>query len=64
MKSRMELRLECLRLAATLGASKNIPPKEVVPYAMEFFKWIDDNPEDETDTEQLASRFRVAVHSP
>lgn len=60
MKSRMDMRLECLRLAASLGASKNIPPAQVVPFAMEFFKWVDDDPNDKADTRQIADRFRVA----
>lgn len=57
MKTRMETRMECLRLAVTIGASKTITPKEIVPTAMEFFRWVDDDPADTADVDKLRERW-------
>ncbi len=57
MKSIMEVRLECLRLANALGCAKNIPAHEVVPYAMAYFKWVDGTEQD-PKPERLAERLR------
>lgn len=59
MMTRQQYRLECLKMANSMAASKNIQPKEVIPTAMEYFRWVDDAPDDEADTSQLAQRFRV-----
>lgn len=43
-----------------MGVSKNIDAKNVVPYAMEYFKWVDgdDGPEDPAKVrEALLKRF-------
>lgn len=61
MKSQMELRLECLKLATSLGASKNIAAKDVIPTAMEFFRWIDNNPDDKPDLDKLRTKFGTHV---
>ena len=60
MKSFSETRLECVRLANVLATAKVIPPKEVIPTAMEFFKWIDGGDEKATpnDVARVAERFR------
>lgn len=60
MISRSQVRLECLKLANVMGSSKNIKPEAVIPTAMEYFRWVDDDPEDKSDTQQLTERFRVA----
>lgn len=59
MKSRGETRLECLRMANTLGVAKVIQPKDVIPQAMEFFKWVDDDPNEDAGVPRLAERFRT-----
>lgn len=40
MRGEHDLKMECLKLANSLGASKTITPGQVVPYAMEFFNWV------------------------
>jgi len=60
MKSHMETRLECLRLAVMLGSAKVLDPGKVMPFAMEFFRWVDNNPEEKVEVSQLAERFRVS----
>lgn len=57
MKSQMELRMECLRMAASLGIAKVVEAKNIVPTAMEFFRFVDDDPNDEADTSRLGERF-------
>lgn len=60
MKTQMEIRLECLRLATSLGASKQIAPHNVVGTAMEFYRWVDGHDGDKATPEsvqRLASRF-------
>jgi hypothetical protein len=57
MKSQMETRLECLRLAAMLGSAKVLPPPSVLPYAMDFYKWVDSDPNEQVDTAPLVARF-------
>lgn len=60
MKSRGEMRLECLKLANAVACGKSIPPKDVIPTAMEYFKWVDDDPNEKADTSKLTERFHVA----
>ena len=52
MKSQMELRLECLKLANTIATGKNIK--------MEYFKWVDGSDEP-ADTSRLSQRFRTVA---
>ena len=59
MKSETELRMECLRLATVCASAKIIKGSEVLPYAMEFFRWVDNDPNDKVDTKKLASTFKV-----
>lgn len=59
MKSRMEFRLECLKMAASLAGSKNITPSAVIPTAMEFYKWVENNPDEDVGTERLSENFKV-----
>ena len=60
MKSQMELRLECLKLANTIATGKNIKPAEVIPTAMEYFKWVDGSDEPAA-TSRLSQRFRTVA---
>ena len=60
MRSRTEFRLECLKLANSIGCAKNIRPDQVIPTAMEYFKWVDDDPNEPVKTEKLKERFRAA----
>lgn len=56
MKTSMEMRLECIRLANTLATSKNIQPSDVVPTAMEYLKWIEQT--DDRASESDFARLR------
>lgn len=60
MLSRTQTRLECLKLANAVACGKSISPKDVIPTAMEYFKWVDDDPSDQADTTKLTERFKVA----
>ncbi len=41
MKTSMEIRMQCVSLANTLACGKHIQPKDVIPQAMEYLKWIE-----------------------
>lgn len=58
MRSRAEIRLECLKLANSIACGKNIRPADVIPTAMEYFKWVDDADGD-ADVGKLAETFKV-----
>ena len=45
MKSRTQIRLECLKMAGGLGNAKVIAPKNIIATAEQFFKWVEDSPE-------------------
>lgn len=59
MKTSMDVRLECIRLSSMLATSKQIAPKDVVPVAMEYLKWIDgyDDLASVDDIAKIARRF-------
>jgi hypothetical protein len=59
MKTSMEIRMQCVSLANTLACGKNIQPKDVIPQAMEYLKWIEgmDEPAGADDVARLAHRF-------
>lgn len=59
MKSSMDIRLECLRLATTLGTAKVINHADVLPRAMEFFRWVDrgDERADEDNVQRLIEKY-------
>lgn len=58
MKSRTQIRLECLKMAGGLGNAKVISPKNIIAMAEQFFKWVEDSPE--PSSEETA--FDEAVH--
>ena len=58
MRNRSELRLECLKLANSIACGKNIKPTDVIPTAMEYFKWVDDAPKEDAHPERLQEKFR------
>lgn len=60
MKTTAEMRMHCLTIANTLAVSKNIPPKDVIPTAMEYMKWIDGGGElaDEGDVATLRQFYK------
>lgn len=60
MKSERDLKLECLKLASMLATGKTIRPDQVIPQAMEYFRWVDKHEElaNEGDVTRLASHFR------
>ena len=57
MRTLSETRLECIRLAASLAASKTIPPRDVIPTAMEFFRWVDEGSDGKADVGDLIAKF-------
>lgn len=57
MKTISQMKLECLRLAANLASAKQIKQFEVIPTAMEYYKWIDGNMDDVADVGALYAKF-------
>ena len=40
MKTQAEMRLECIRMAASLAVAKLIGAQQIVPWAMDFHRWV------------------------
>lgn len=57
VKTISQLRLECLRLAANLASAKLIRHADVIPTAMEFYRWVDSGDEGEIDIGALYAKF-------
>lgn len=57
MKTLFETRMHCLSMAVSLAISKSIATKDVLPTAMEFFRWLDNDPDAKADLEPLRKRF-------
>lgn len=56
MKTISQMKLECLRLAVNIAATKTINHAAVIPMAMEFYKWIDGD-DTTVDVGQLYSKY-------
>lgn len=57
MKTITDVRLECLRLAVTMAASKAIDGTSVIKTANSFYAFVQDERE-ETDVSALAEKYR------
>ena len=64
MTSRQQFRFQCLQLANILGAAKVLKPHEIIPTAMEYFKWVDDNPDEPVEVDRLALKYQVSKFKP
>jgi hypothetical protein len=65
MRTQMEMKLECLKLAGTLATSKTIKPTEVVAQAKEYFGWLlqlEPSPRDEARRASPAELHQLANH--
>lgn len=60
MRSIRDERLECLRFAVSLAASKNIQPTEVLKTATDYVLWLDEEKSQPgaAELERLKERFR------
>lgn len=58
MKSRTQIRLECLKMVISLVTAKTLAPSKAMTTAEDFFKWVEDVP-DESPEE---TAFEEAVH--
>lgn len=67
VKSEQQVRLECLNAAMMLASSKQITPDAVVPYAMEFFRWVSGATitarEMNVAVDNLAEKFRSRTYT-
>lgn len=57
MRSEQELRLECLKLAASLVNCKALQPAQTVAYAMVFHRWVVNDPDDKADLSPLKEKW-------
>jgi hypothetical protein len=57
MRTLSEVRLECVRLAASLAGAKAIQPKDIIPTAMEFYRWVDEGSDGKVDVGVLIAQY-------
>lgn len=57
MRTITSLRLECLRMALTLAASKVVGPDEVIVRAGHFYRFVMDEDQEKADPRPLVEKY-------